>query len=101
MARKNEKECLEALKNAFLGKTNIKIHANCELKSISQFIFSAQPNKNDNDFPDFVFDGGGIEHFQLTSSKETRKGSSFKIEENANKKIRDEYYSKLKADYLD
>ena len=100
MARQNEKECIEELKNAFLGKTNVKIYANCELETISQILFSAKPNANSNSFPDFVLDDGGIEHFQLTSSKETRKGSEFKIEENINKKSRDEYFEMLKEDYL-
>ena len=100
MARQNEKECLEELKNVFIGKTNVKIYANCELETISQILFSANPSANSNSFPDFVFSGGGIEHFQLTSSKETRKGSEFKIEESINKKSKDEYFEMLKEDYL-
>lgn len=35
----------------------------------------AKSNDNLNAFPDFVFDNGFIEHFQITSSKVTRKGS--------------------------
>jgi|LSQX01.2.fsa_nt_gb hypothetical protein len=100
MARQNEKECTEELKNAFLGKTNVKIYANCELETISQILFSAKSNVNKNNFPDFVFSGGGIEHFQLTSSKETRKGSEFKIEESINKKSKDEYFEMLKEEHL-
>ena len=100
MTRQNEIGCLETLKNALLGKTNISIYSNCDLKSFSLYVFSAKQNMNSNVFPDFIFNGGGIEHFQLTSSKETRKGSAFKIEENANKQIRDEYHSKLEHSYL-
>ena len=100
MARQNEKECLEELKNAFLGKTNVTIYANCESETISQILFSAKPNANSNSFPDFVFSGGGIEHFELTSSKETRKGSEFKIEESINKKSKDIYFEKLKEEFL-
>lgn len=101
MARQNEKECLEKLKNAFLGKTNVTIYANCELETILQILFSAKPNADSNSFPDFVFSGGGIEHFELTSSKETkRKGSEFKKEESINKKSKDTCFEKLKEEHL-
>lgn len=99
MARQNENECLEELRNAFLGETNVKIYTNCEPETISQIIFSAKPNPNSNSFPDFVFSDGGIEHFELTSSKETRKGSEFKIDESINKKLKDVHFEKLKEEY--
>ena len=35
-----------------------------------------KPNSNPNLFPDLLIDDGFIEHFEITSSKETRKGSS-------------------------
>lgn len=35
----------------------------------------AQPNPNRSVFPDFIFPNGFIEHFQVTSSRESRKGS--------------------------
>ena len=41
----------------------------------------AKANNNLNDFPDFIFDNGFIEHFQITSSKVTRKGSGQIIKE--------------------
>jgi hypothetical protein len=100
VARKNEKECLEVLKNAILGKSNMSIYANCDLKALSQYIFAAESNINSNMFPDFVFDGGGIEHFELTSSKETRKGSEFKIEENSNKKSREDFYKRTQEEFV-
>lgn len=99
MARENEKRCLEDIKNSLLGTTNISVYSNCDLEPFSRYIFSAKPNMNSNVFPDFVFDGGGIEHFELTSSRETRKGSDFKIEESDNKKISDEYHTKIKEEF--
>lgn len=36
---------------------------------------SAVPNKKSSEFPDFLFEGGIIEHFSVTSSFEGRKGS--------------------------
>lgn len=76
---------LRRAKKGILGKTNATIYANCESETISQILFSAKPNANSNSFPDFVFSGGGIEHFEITSSKEPGKGSVFKIEESINK----------------
>lgn len=93
MARQNEIKCLEALKNAFLCETRISIYSNCESTAILNYIFTALPNDKENDFPDFIFDGGGIEHFQLTTSIEGKKGAKFKIEENANKEVRERHRS--------
>lgn len=44
-------------------------------KEIAQILRLAKSNDNLNNFPDFVFDNGFIEHFQISSSKETRKGA--------------------------
>ncbi|MBS7577741.1 MULTISPECIES: hypothetical protein [unclassified Enterococcus] len=46
-----------------------------DLVEISKILETAKPNDNSSDFPDFIFDIGFIEHFQVTSSKETRKGA--------------------------
>lgn len=44
---------------------------------IAQIIRCARPNPNLNDFPDFIFDDGFIEHFQITSSRSSKlKGST-------------------------
>lgn len=42
---------------------------------------TAKANQDANAFPDFVFDNGFIEHFQITSSKTNKKGSVHKKEE--------------------
>ena len=47
-------------------------------KDIPEFvniIRTAKPNPSNSDFPDFIFDSGYIEHFQITSSKENKKGA--------------------------
>ena len=44
-------------------------------------LLSARPNENESEIPDFVFENGFIEHFQITSSKTTRKGATHKKEE--------------------
>lgn len=42
---------------------------------IEQILRMAKPNTNLNDFPDFVFNKGFIEHFQITSSQINKKGA--------------------------
>ncbi len=44
-------------------------------KEIEQILRNVQPNQNLNDFPDFIFERGFIEHFRVSSSKTTRKGA--------------------------
>ncbi len=94
MARKNEKDCLERVKKALAGRSNDKLFSSCEINDISKLLFSAVENPDGNAFPDFVFDGGGIEHFELTSSKETTKGSAFRSEEKRNQRKRQELEDK-------
>ena len=75
-------------KNAFdIVKNNLN---NCECyyattikdeMTIKNAFMTAKLNSEINDFPDFIFDGGFIEHFSITSSKENKKGSKLKQEE--------------------
>ncbi len=45
-------------------------------------IFTSMPNQQSSMFPDFVFDGGFVEHFKITASRESRrKGSEQKRQE--------------------
>lgn len=50
-------------------------------KEFVSIFLKVKPNENLNEFPDFIFDNGFIEHFQITSSKETRKGAGQVIKE--------------------
>ena len=47
---------------------------------IEDALSNAKPNPQISSFPDFVFEGGFIEHFQVTSSYENRKGSTMQRE---------------------
>ena len=54
-------------------------------------IRTAKENINESEFPDFLLENGFIEHFQITASKENRKGSAEKIDlAMFNKRIDDE-----------
>ena len=50
-----------------------------DIAEVFQAINAAQENVMASEFPDFIYDNGFIEHFEITSSKENRKGSSKKI----------------------
>ena len=68
---------------------------------ISVYLSSAQPNPRLSDFPDFVFDGGFIEHFQVTSAKETtRKGDEHRIAESQFEKDSHEHFDRVKREFL-
>ena len=46
-----------------------------ERLEFANIIRAAKPNPSSSKFPDFIFDNGFIEHFQITSSQITRKGA--------------------------
>ena len=50
-----------------------------DIAEVFQAINAAKENFMASEFPDFIYDNGFIEHFEITSSKENRKGSSKKI----------------------
>lgn len=101
MSREHEINCLNKVKSALNGESSIKIDAcNCDIKNIKDIFNSAIPNPNNSIFPDFIFPNGSLEHFGVTSSKENRKGSSFKIAENeSTKKIEDFFEQQTNAFY--
>lgn len=47
-----------------------------ERLEFANIIRTAKPNPSSSEFPDFIFDNGLIEHFQITSSQVTRKGAT-------------------------
>lgn len=84
MRGEEESACLSAIQNALKGipKNQSLI---CKLRPQKQetvrHIISAKPNPQSSLFPDFIFDGGFIEHFEVTASKEGKKGSELRKEE--------------------
>lgn len=48
-------------------------------ESLKEIFQKAKPNEKSNNFPDYTFSSGFIEHFMITSSKENGKGSPHKI----------------------
>lgn len=87
------------IRHPFTGKTHTEIsddefvkeqiwyiNSNChnsyfgllevDRNEFEQILRKAEPNQRLSDFPDLVFTNGFIEHFQVTSSLVTRKGSN-------------------------
>lgn len=73
MRGEQESSCLTRVKQQLdLGS----VHYFCgEPQRIIRVLKSAEPNPVQSDFPDFLFENGFIEHFQISASKETRKGA--------------------------
>ncbi len=67
---KREYDCLELVKK-LISPSN----------PISSYLALAKPNHDVSKFPDFIFDEGFIEHFQVTSAKETKSGDEHRIAE--------------------
>ena len=53
-----------------------------EILKVENAIRTAVPNSNASSFPDFLFKGGFIEHFEITSSATSKKGSKQRKTEN-------------------
>lgn len=69
-----EQECLDLVrKKCENGEINYFGLSEEEISEVEKII--SKVIGNGNDFPDFICDYGFIEHFQITSGKETKKGS--------------------------
>ncbi|MDE6284734.1 MAG: hypothetical protein K2M17_03225 [Bacilli bacterium] len=67
---------------------------------IHWFLDDARPNENLSDFPDFIFERGFIEHFQVTSAKETSRGDKHRISEAQFEKESQEEFGKNQKEFL-
>lgn len=52
-----------------------------DIAEVFQALNESKENIKPSEFPDFIFEKGFIEHFEITSSNETRKGSTKKIDQ--------------------
>lgn len=79
MARKNEIDCLNNVLRIL--KTSNQSKNKTVLAKVISILEDARENKDSNAFPDFISSCGLVEHFIVSASKETRKGSEYKIHE--------------------
>lgn len=64
------------------------------------YLSMARPNPSTSNFPDFIFDEGFIEHFQVTSAKETAKGDKHKIIESKFETNSQAKFKQIKQEFL-
>ncbi len=76
MNKSKEEICLDYVLNNF---DNAEFYC-CEKSVIKNILISAKRNKELTNFPDLMLPNGFIEHFQITSSKTTRKGATHEKE---------------------
>lgn len=70
MQKQQEKECFEQVKKLAKDKNDTRLLS---------FLYKATANSESSLFPDFLFDGGFIEHFQVSAANENKKGSKHNI----------------------
>lgn len=78
MRGEKKQRCLNIVRNNCSSKENLKKYFGLfqwDIVEIDNILKSAKPNDKPSDFPDFVFENGFIEHFQITSSKTNKKGA--------------------------
>lgn len=80
MKETREEMCLNKVKECVL-KNQVKHDLSPEdFLTIKEIIFEAVRNPMNSKFPDFILDFAIIEHFRVTSSKETAKGAKDAVE---------------------
>ncbi len=100
--RQNELYCLKRIKDNFIYFKGIeKVFDDSDYFTMASILKSAFQNENHNDFPDFFFDGGIIEHFEVTASDETHKGSQYKIDDAYCQREKDKHFKQLDKEFID
>ena len=83
MARgEQEKMCIDWVNKLFLQRKVACLGKYSDWVFVKEAFETAKPNPASSEFPDFLFEGGFIEHFQVASTIENSKGSEFRKEQN-------------------
>lgn len=91
MQRQQEKECFERVKKLAKDKNDTRLLS---------FLYKATANSESSLFSDFLFDGGFIEHFQVSAANENKKGSKHNIAVNDFERESKETFEQEKNDFL-
>ena len=91
MQRQQEKDCFERVKKLANDKNDTRLLS---------FLYKATANSESSLFPDFLFDGGFIEHFQVSAANENKKGSKHNIAVNDFERESNENIERLKNEFL-
>lgn len=97
MRGEREQKCLDRVANSF---NNGKLYGlSCEdMEFLEAAIRSAKPNPESSVFPDFICENGIIEHFSVSSSKTTSKGSELQKEYSHYRKKTNQEIAAFKAE---
>ncbi len=85
MSEDKEITCLRLIQKSLgsiEGHTSFYGCSEKEIEYLKIAFLEAQRNNEPNEFPDLIFKNGFIEHFQVTSANENRKGSQHLVTEN-------------------
>ena len=77
-----EERCVDWVNKLFAQRKVTNLGEDGDWVFVKEAFETAKPNPASSEFPDFLFEGGFIEHFQVTSTIENSKGSKFRIEQN-------------------
>ena len=91
MLHKQEKDCFERVKKLANDKNDTRLLS---------FLYKATANSESSLFPDFLFDGGFIEHFQVSAANENKKGSKHNIAVNDFERKSKETFEQEKNKFL-
>lgn len=97
-----ESACLERVKKGILSCEFNQSYFGLltdERIEFANIIRTVKPNPSSSEFPDFIFDNGFIEHFQITSSQVTRKGATHARKESDFRRKVDTETEKLKTEW--
>lgn len=104
MRGEKEQECLKRAKQIIVYgsavSAQVLIIDKTDLMKIQRVLAQVVANKESNNFPDFVFERGLVEHFQVSSAKETKKGSEFNKADDDFRKDCQEKHEQAKKDWL-
>lgn len=100
--RQNELYCLKRIKDSFICFKGLeKVFDNSDYLTMESILRSAHQNEKHSDFPDFFFDGGIIEHFEVTASDETRKGSQYKVDDAYCQREKEKHFKQLDKEFME
>lgn len=100
MSRKEELSFLNRLKQIASPGSGISVVFDNTETRLIPLLLKCDSNPAENDFPDFLFPGGAMEHFEIGSAPEGRKGSKFKRHEFDSQKNNEEVFEQEKEDFL-
>ena len=91
MQKQQEKDCFEQVRKLAKDKNDTRLLS---------FLNKVTANPESSQFPDFLFDGGFIEHFQVSAANENKKGSAHNIAVNDFERESNEAFEKEKNAFL-